>query len=155
MLRAVGEELRALLSGGDDEAGGVFGFVFNDVADGDDLSVGGEEVAEKGSAAAANSDETDAGFTLLEWNVGHGFAVGGKRRLLSEPLLNGAGDGCAGDSSLHEAAARPGIRFAILVVDCHRSPCALNWPRHMNFLQRAGYHSGCKRPSGADLGLPA
>jgi len=117
MLRAVGEEFGALLSGGGDEARGVVGFVFDDVADGDDLPVGGEEIAKERCSAAAYADETDAGLAFLEGYVGHGFAVGGEGRFLRESLLDCSGYGCSGEASLHEAATRPSRE--VFVVDCH------------------------------------
>ena len=88
VMRAVGEEFGTFLSGGNDEAGGVFGFVFDHIADGDDLRIGGEEIAEERGSAAADPDEADAWFAFLEGEVRHGFAV---EEGLGESWLSPAG----------------------------------------------------------------
>jgi hypothetical protein len=65
------------LVGCDNETGGVLGFFFHDVAEGDHLRVGGEQIAEKGSAASAEPDHGDAGVALLEGNIHHAAAAWG------------------------------------------------------------------------------
>jgi len=117
VLRAIREELGAFLPGGGDETRGVFGLFFDHITNGDDLPVGCEQILEEVRAATTDADHADARFTLLKGDVGHSFAIGGQGRLLRNALLNGSCNGCGGEASLHEAAARPGSHLVVL--HCH------------------------------------
>src|ERR1700677_2545090 len=102
---AVGVELRRGLACFDRERLGMLGFFAHDIAEGEDLYVGGEQVSEQAGASAAGADDADSrcGGERCEGPADHG---GGERLCwLGVKLRNAdANSGAAGNAK--EISAR-------------------------------------------------
>ena len=71
MVLPVCKELRLLLARCHNQSGGVFRFLFHDVAQRNNLCVGRQQISQQGSTASSCADHCHARLPLLKRNSDH------------------------------------------------------------------------------------